>query len=176
MSLPVNNNLSIGGARDPTPLDTIIDNISEDFKDFEPLNNVSRKFGVKSGQLVLCIFPIFMILILIGAQSTFVIAIVGFSYPAYMSIKALETKTKEDDLQWLTYWVVFGFMHFFEAFLGIFLPNRIMTHLNSLILIFMVWMFYPKSKGATTMYNLVVRKIFIRVDETLQQYFEAKKK
>ena len=35
--------------------------------------------------------------------------VVGFVYPAYMSFKAIETEDDvDDDIQWLTYWVVFG--------------------------------------------------------------------
>ena len=34
---------------------------------------------------------------------------IGFLYPMYMSIKALETDDKDDDTQWLMYWVVFAF-------------------------------------------------------------------
>jgi ABC-type multidrug transport system fused ATPase/permease subunit len=33
---------------------------------------------------------------------------IGFVYPAYRSIKALESLAKSDDTQWLMYWVVFA--------------------------------------------------------------------
>lgn len=36
-------------------------------------------------------------------------------------IKAIESKKKEDDTQWLTYWVVYGFFSIAEAFSDIFL-------------------------------------------------------
>lgn len=41
--------------------------------------------------------------------------LVGFIYPVYASIKAIETKTKEDDAQWLTYWLVFGLFKVIEG-------------------------------------------------------------
>ena len=41
---------------------------------------------------------------------------VGFLYPAYCSIKALESSVKNDDTQWLTYWVVFAFFSVVEYF------------------------------------------------------------
>ena len=43
---------------------------------------------------------------------------VGFLYPAYCSIKALESSTKIDDTQWLTYWVVFGLFSVIEYFIA----------------------------------------------------------
>lgn len=37
------------------------------------------------------------------------------------SIKAIESSNKEDDTQWLTYWVVYGLFTVVEAFSDIFL-------------------------------------------------------
>ena len=33
---------------------------------------------------------------------------VGFIYPMYKSIKAIESEEKADDSQWLTYWLIFS--------------------------------------------------------------------
>uniref|UniRef100_A0A915HZK0 Receptor expression-enhancing protein n=1 Tax=Romanomermis culicivorax TaxID=13658 RepID=A0A915HZK0_ROMCU len=39
---------------------------------------------------------------------------VGFVYPAYMSIKAVESSQKLDDTQWLTYWIIFALFSVLE--------------------------------------------------------------
>jgi receptor expression-enhancing protein 5/6 len=41
-----------------------------------------------------------------------------FAYPAYCSIRALESTMKDDDTQWLTYWVVFAAFSLVEYFTG----------------------------------------------------------
>jgi len=41
---------------------------------------------------------------------------VGFLYPAYMSIHAIESHKKDDDTKWLTYWVVFALFSVIEYF------------------------------------------------------------
>ena len=43
---------------------------------------------------------------------------IGFVYPAYCSIQALESNRKQDDIQWLTYWVVFAAFSVLEYFAG----------------------------------------------------------
>jgi receptor expression-enhancing protein 5/6 len=42
--------------------------------------------------------------------------IIGVAYPVYVSMKAIETRAKEDDTRWLTYWVIFGVLSIFEHF------------------------------------------------------------
>ena len=46
---------------------------------------------------------------------------IGFLYPAYASVKAIESDKKEDDTKWLTYWVVFAFLSTIEFFSDILL-------------------------------------------------------
>merc|ERR1712189_120073 len=45
-----------------------------------------------------------------------VVNLIAFIYPAYKSIKALESNDKDDDSKWLTYWVVYGFFSCMEFF------------------------------------------------------------
>ena len=42
--------------------------------------------------------------------------LIGWGLPAYLSFKAIESPGIQDDVQWLTYWVVFGFFNFMESF------------------------------------------------------------
>ncbi|KAJ8946424.1 hypothetical protein NQ314_008906 [Rhamnusium bicolor] len=39
-----------------------------------------------------------------------------FLYPAYVSIHAIESKHKDDDTKWLTYWVVYALFSVGEYF------------------------------------------------------------
>jgi hypothetical protein len=42
--------------------------------------------------------------------------LIGWGLPAYLSFKALESPGNDDDAQWLTYWIIFGFFNFAEGF------------------------------------------------------------
>lgn len=60
-----------------------------------------------------------ILLFVLHAVNTFaspVSNILGWALPAYLSIKAIESPAQNDDVQWLTYWVVFGFFNFLESF------------------------------------------------------------
>lgn len=97
-------------------------------------------------------FIVVPILMMFLGGGDFVIDMVAYLYPAYASIKAIETtNNKEDDTQWLTYWLVFSLFKFVES---------IAQPLISLIPLyfigkvsFLVWCFYPGVDGAKVIYT-----------------------
>lgn len=67
---------------------------------------------VFSFELALLVFVLLYLAIGYGGQ--LLSNILGFIYPSYASMKAIESKDKGDDTKWLTYWVVFGFVNIAE--------------------------------------------------------------
>lgn len=53
-----------------------------------------------------------------GAAAQLVCNIIAVAYPAFISLKALETSSKDDDTKWLTYWVLYAIFSVFEFFTG----------------------------------------------------------
>lgn len=54
-----------------------------------------------------------------GAAAQLLCNVISVVYPAYISMKAIETSQKEDDTKWLTYWVLYALFSVFEFFTGI---------------------------------------------------------
>ncbi|KAK3025377.1 hypothetical protein RJ639_044917 [Escallonia herrerae] len=40
--------------------------------------------------------------------------VITLVYPLYASIRAIETRSRADDQQWLTYWVLYSLLTLFE--------------------------------------------------------------
>ena len=79
-------------------------------------------------------------------------------YPAYKSIKALETKDDDDDdKEWLTYWCVFGISSLVDEFGGIILS--LIPFYYYIKLLFFVWMMHPSTKGAIMVYHSVLKPL-----------------
>ncbi|KAL7754142.1 ER membrane protein DP1/Yop1 [Sorochytrium milnesiophthora] len=111
-----------------------------------------------------------IVLILFNVAGELITNLVGFVYPAYCSFKALETKGVEDDIQWLTYWVVFGFLNMIEFFTDILLHWFPFYFIVKTVLL--VWLYLPQTRGAVITYNRVLRPFLIgqqaRVDHEIQ--------
>ncbi|XP_010151506.1 PREDICTED: receptor expression-enhancing protein 5, partial [Eurypyga helias] len=81
-------------------------------------------------------------------------------------IKAIESPNKDDDTQWLTYWVVYGVFSIAEFFSDIFLswfPFYYMIKCG-----FLLWCMAPSpSNGAEFLYHRIIRPFFLKHEAQL---------
>lgn len=88
-------------------------NVFKEFDENETLNDKLMKYvefktlykrtNIKPIYLVY-VLVVFLVLIIIGFFEDLLTCLIGISYPIYISMKTLRTKTNEDIKQWLTYW------------------------------------------------------------------------
>ena len=101
----------------------------------------------------------------IGAS--YITCLIGVAYPAFMSFLALESGNDEENKQWLTYWVVFGIFNIVDQFAGFIL--RFIPFYYFLKLAFLVFLFHPKTLGATYVYNHYLREAIRPVEKLADQ-------
>ncbi|KAM3870956.1 receptor expression-enhancing protein 5-like [Diretmus argenteus] len=85
------------------------------------LTAVEETTGIKRSFMGPGILAGIVLYILVVYGTALFTNLVGFTYPAYLSIKAIESDKKEDDTQWLTYWIVYGAFSIVEEFSDMFL-------------------------------------------------------
>lgn len=94
----------------------------------------------------------------------------AFVYPAYMSIKAIESSNKGDDTQWLTYWTVFSTFSVFEFFSDILVGWIPFYWLSKCI--FMLWCMAPiQSNGSMIVYNNLILPFFTKHEQEITAIF-----
>jgi len=114
-----------------------------------------------AGGLVLC-----GLTLVFGYFAQFICNCVGFVLPAYWSMKAIETSSKDDDTRWLTYWVVFACFTCFDFFAdGIFayFPFYWLAKV-----VFLAYCFAPiEENGSQKIYKKVIRPYFLKKQDSI---------
>jgi receptor expression-enhancing protein 5/6 len=123
---------------------------------FEQHTQVPKTFLALGGLLLLALVHF------INPLAAPISNLIGWLLPAYLSFKALETPAPQDDVQWLTYWVVFGFFNFAESVaLGLILYY--VPWYYALKSIFVLWLQLPNVRGAQVIYVSVLKPVLANV-------------
>merc|ERR1719506_1318134 len=81
----------------------------------------------------------------------FLSTLLGLVYPTYCSLWALRTEKKEDDVQWLMYWVVYAAFKTVEIAPDFIFAGWLPLYFE-LKLAFLLWLIMPKFEGAKLLY------------------------
>ncbi|CAD5210937.1 unnamed protein product [Bursaphelenchus xylophilus] len=143
----------------PAPVQKFIDDVDKTLhqpnKATQVLETLEQKTGVKRLHIVGGIAALHALYLLFGHFAALVCNFIGFLYPAYVSITAIESITKDDDTQWLTYWVVFALFNVLEFF-----SHSITYYFPFYWLLkcaFLLWLYLPMTLGAHQLYLRCIR-------------------
>ncbi|KAI8020710.1 HVA22-like protein a [Camellia lanceoleosa] len=100
--------------------------------------------------------------------------LISLAYPLYASIKGIETKSRTDDQQWLTYWVIYSMITLFElTFAKVLEWFPIWPYMK---LIATCWLVLPQFNGAAYVYEHFVRPFYRNPPRTANMWYIPRKK
>ncbi|EHK27446.1 uncharacterized protein TRIVIDRAFT_73327 [Trichoderma virens Gv29-8] len=137
--------------------------IDKELSKYPALNNLEKQIGVPKAYGVVGVAALYFFLIIFNIGGQLLTNFAGFVVPGYYSLAALFSQSKEDDTQWLTYWVVFAFFTVAEGFFSIvyWFPFYFVFKF-----IFLLWLALPTFRGAE-----IVFRSFLA--PTLGRYFQG---
>jgi receptor expression-enhancing protein 5/6 len=107
-------------------------------------------------KLIAAIFLIFSFLLGYGGLKVFV-DLVGFLYPAYMSLQYNPKVNTDDAIQWMSYWLVYFTMYMTEGLFPALFKQ--VPYYFSIKMGIYVWLCHPDTHGAKVLYDeLITRK------------------
>ncbi|KOS18040.1 Protein yop-1 [Escovopsis weberi] len=134
----------------PEKAQNIIADIDRELSKYPALNNLEKQLGFPKVYAVVGAGALYFFLIILNIGGQLLTNIAGFVIPGYYSVGALFSKGKEDDTQWLTYWVVFAFFTVIESLISIvfWLPFYYVFKF-----IFLLWLSLPMFRGADVLFR-----------------------
>lgn len=119
--------------------------------DKRQLDIIEQKTGIDRVYVVTVVASI----LFLGAMGAFggspVSNLIGFVYPTYRSYKAIKSDNKDDDTQWLTYWVVYSFFIVIESFTDVLMSWIPLYYFAKIA--FLLGCMSPVVNGSSYMFN-----------------------
>lgn len=92
---------------------------------------------------------------------------VGICFPVYSTFKAIESKNKKEQDQWLIYWAVYGSFSIVEVF-----PDKLLSWFPLYYhakLAFLIWLQLPATCGSRHLYMKYLRPFLLKHQQRLDQ-------
>ncbi|KAJ1961406.1 ER membrane protein DP1/Yop1 [Dispira parvispora] len=123
------------------------------------LRTAEQRFKVPKVYLALGVAVVAFLLVSLNFGGTLITNLVGYVYPAWSSLYAIESPGKDDDTQWLVYWTVFSFFNVIEYFSNVLLYWIPFYYVFKLVVL--LWLSLPQTRGAEYLYQAYIRPVFI---------------
>jgi len=141
-----------------------VSQLDKELNNYPALKAFEQRTQVPKAYIVIGSVSLLLFLHAFNSFAAPVSNLLGWALPAYLSLKALETPGPQDDVQWLTYWVVFGFFTFVESF-----ALRVVLYYLPWYFAFktllILWLQLPAFRGAQVAYGTVVKPLFQTLDQ-----------
>ncbi|GAB5367485.1 hypothetical protein AAMO2058_001234300 [Amorphochlora amoebiformis] len=128
-----------------------IDSLDEDIQDLWLSKFAREKTGAKPAVLLIGILFLLSVLMVLTCGQAFFTNTMAFIFPVIMTISHLKSH-RMDVPFWMTYWLTFNFISVVESVAIEHLTMAIPLY-HLLKMLFLIWCFHNKSKGATIIYN-----------------------
>jgi receptor expression-enhancing protein 5/6 len=133
--------------------------------------DLHEKTGVSPEIYVIALGFLVAFMLFFGIFADLICDVIGYGYPLYASLKVIEYQERDQDKQWLVYWVVFGLLGCVETFVHVIVYW--IPFYYPLKLAFLVWCMSPQYAGASVIYNTFLKEFVSKhihhIDATLSE-------
>ncbi|KAI9290989.1 receptor accessory protein 5 [Neoconidiobolus thromboides FSU 785] len=147
------------------------DELDKELSKYRVFHEIEAFAGVHKTILASGFGAVFFIFLVFNFAGSLITNLVAFVYPAYASFQAIESPGKEDDKQWLTYWIVVAFFSLIEYFTDFLLYWVPFYYLMKTA--FLIYLFLPYFRGAEHVYQSTLRPFILEYSKKLEYHFSS---
>lgn len=118
---------------------------------------LEKKIGMKKTHIVAGAVACVVLMTAFNIGAPLIVNLIGFVYPMWASMVAIRSASKQDDSQWLTYWIVYGFMSILDYFDNVILQYVPLYYLFKMLAV--LYLALPQFRGAEVLYNKFLKDI-----------------
>ena len=133
--------------------DEYMDKLDNALNDVPYMNMISEKIHMRKCYLALIVVLNFVFVLVFSLGCKILGNLIVFVYPVYASFKAIKSNNKDDDTQWLTYWVIYAMVSVIES-VGII--TALIPYYSVIKVVGLVLCFLPQVQGAKLVYEKVL--------------------
>lgn len=156
---PLDNQMVAPGKSLSSMIATHEKNLDQLLSKYPALLKLERKVGIPKARLVTGAAVLLLAYGLLQIAAPMLVSLVVFGYPAFMTMRALESGQKVEHAMWLSYWVSAGLFQLLDAFTlgGL---AQVIPFFIILKLALHIWLAAPQTQGALVVYESVLRPSF----------------
>lgn len=113
------------------------------------IQEIQKKSDIPAAYLIFTLI-FASVLVSSGYFAQSLTSIIIFVLPVYWTLKAVEMRLKNEDKQWMTYWLIWTFFYFLDSIFSNFLKK--IPNFYLIKLLFFIWLFLPSTMGAQYLY------------------------
>ncbi|CAF4092054.1 unnamed protein product [Rotaria socialis] len=132
---------------------------------------VEQKTKLKRERVALGLLGFVAIYLVLGWANDFICNFIGFIYPAYASVLAVESTPTHDDTEWLIYWIVYASFGFVEYIGYVFFHSLPFYWFGKCI--FLLWLMAPGERGGShILYHRFVRPFVLKHQSVVDKHIQ----
>ncbi|CAF2649410.1 unnamed protein product [Rotaria sp. Silwood2] len=132
---------------------------------------LEQKTKLKRERIALGLLGFIAIYLVLGWAKDFVCNFIGFIYPAYASVLAVESAVTHDDTEWLIYWIVYASFGFAEYIGYTFFHSLPFYWLGKCVLL--IWLMMPGEKGGSHfLYHRFIRPFVLKHHPAIDKHIK----
>lgn len=134
------------------------------------LKIIEEKFKVKPSVVLLILFVVLILLTPFLKTHSILTSIICYLIPAYLSFIALESIDKQDDIRYLTYWIIFSIVEVSTPFFRLFFNKFIFMIIRISITLILL---HPLSNINSLIYNNIIRPFLNQHEKTVDNKIDG---